>query len=80
MKTDLTITRSGLFSRYLPNTPAGENVWRELAAQTDGTGKVLAIHEASITAQLRAAGYTVSARKPRGPKMTADELLAALGV
>lgn len=75
---DLTYRRSDdLFTLFLPNTPHGENAWRELAAQTDGTGKVLTIHVEETIRQLRAAGYSVS-KESAAPSMDAGALVAAL--
>ncbi len=70
---------TGLFTSFLPNTPAGEDAWREMASK--GHEAILSIHTGAVLAQLRAAGYSVrKALKPA--KVTAseiDNLLAELG-
>ncbi|WP_186083661.1 hypothetical protein [Burkholderia gladioli] len=65
-----------MFTMFYANTPAGEEAWRELAAQTEGTGKVLTQHVDDTVRQLREAGYTVEAGTL--PTESADELLAQL--
>ena len=82
MKPDLTYLDTGLFVSFFAETPAGEGAWDELARHSDGSGRFLSIHREAITAQLRAAGYTVAKRKPAkraGPDDDAA-LLAELGV
>ncbi|ALN21943.1 MULTISPECIES: hypothetical protein [Ectopseudomonas] len=76
---DLSYRHLGLFTSFLANTPAGENAWREIAAKTDGTGKVLSIHAEDTIRQLRAAGYAVA---EAGEVVTGDEdaILAELGL
>lgn len=80
MQSDLTYITTGLFTRFIPHTKAGEDAWREMASHN--ATSVLSIHKASVLAQLREAGYSVKkARKPA--KVTAseiDNLLAELGV
>lgn len=49
-----------MFTAFTPNTAAGEEAWKTIAAHTDGTGKVLHQHVESTVSQLREAGYTVS--------------------
>jgi hypothetical protein len=79
MTTDLTYTAHGLFTSFLPNTPAGEQAWREIADQNDGNAKVLTIHAEAVAAQLRAAGYTVrKVKAKRGTAAEEDALLAEL--
>lgn len=58
-RPDMTYRTDGLFTTFLPQTPAGESAWRELAAKTDGTGKVLATQTEDAVRQLHEAGYTV---------------------
>lgn len=74
---DLTYLRSGdgLFTTFFPNTPAGEKAWGEIAAKTDGTGKILAAHTEAVIQQIRDAGYTV-AKDTSG--QTSDEEAGAL--
>jgi hypothetical protein len=66
MKTDLSFTEDGMFTRFLPNSPAGETAWAELAKNSDGSGAFLTVHAAGIVRQLRAAGYAVSRRRVSG--------------
>jgi len=58
MTHDITYTTSGLFTRFMPNTPAGEDAWRHMEAQY-GTS-VLNIHANNVIGQLRDAGYSVA--------------------
>lgn len=69
----------GLFVQFVPNTPQGENAWRELAAQTEGTGKVLTVHVEDTLRQLRAAGYVVEMEEASAPASDDELLLAELG-
>lgn len=75
--SDLSYTTDSLFTRFIPNTPAGEDAWREMAKQ-DGVAAVLNIHAKAVIAQIRKAGYSVA--KAVKPKESIDEILAALGV
>jgi hypothetical protein len=75
--TDLTYLNTGLFTRFIPNTPAGEDAWRCMVNQ-EGSASVLSIHAANVIGQLRKAGYSVGKGKP--VKMSDDELLTELGV
>lgn len=77
--TDLTYFDDGLFTRFMPETPAGETAWRVIAGQTEGTGKVLTIHADDTCRQLRAAGYSVAKGKRRAPNESdSAALLSAL--
>jgi len=77
--TDLTYITDGLFTRFIPNTPQGEAVWREMA-KDDGCAAVLNIHAVAVLKQLRAAGYSVSKAKPKPVSMEEiDSLLNELG-
>jgi hypothetical protein len=65
MKNDLTYRKQGLFTAFIPETLAGETAWREIAEQTQGTGKVFTAQLPAVLVQLRKAGYTVRvAKKP----------------
>lgn len=70
---DLSYYDSGMFVQFLPNTKEGEQAFNELAAHTDGTGKVFAQHAKATIAQLKAAGYTVG--KGKRPNVTMDDIL-----
>lgn len=77
---DLGWRDDGLFTLFLPNTKAGEDAWRVLAAHTEGTGKVFSHLASNVIRQLRAQGYTV-ARLPANsvtPSEGVDALLAEL--
>jgi hypothetical protein len=81
MKTaDIEYITTGLFTRFIPLTKAGEDAWRVMH-EANGDA-VLSIHAENAIGQLRRAGYKVAkAKKPA--KVTAeevDELLAELGV
>lgn len=69
--TDLTYLNLGLFTVFFPETPAGEDAWRVIAAQ-DGSGKILTVHLASVRRQIRRAGLSVAkARKPAARELDA---------
>lgn len=73
MEYDLHYTQGDMFTAFLPNTLAGEEAWRELAAQTENTGKVFNSHAKSTIQQLRDAGYTVRKAPPVKP-LSADDI------
>lgn len=79
MSADLTYFKAGMFSGFVANTPAGEDAWRELAKQSQGTAKFLTHHMAGIIRQLRAAGYSVAKVKPIKAGEI-DALISALGM
>jgi hypothetical protein len=58
-QADLTYRTQGLFTTFTPHTADGQTAWNEMAAQTDGTGKVLVHQEENVVLQLRQAGYIV---------------------
>lgn len=74
--TDLEYITTCLFTRFMPNTPAGEDAWRTMAAET-GNAAVLSIHAAAVIAQLRKAGYSV-AKARKVDKGEIDKILAEL--
>lgn len=76
MITDIEYSKQGMFTRFYPNTTAGETVWREMAKQ-DGVAAVLHFAAKKTIAQIRAAGYTVS--KMKKPTQSIDQILAELG-
>lgn len=76
MATDLEYINTSLFTRFMPNTPAGENAWRVMAKE-DGNAAVLSIHAKSIIAQLRKAGYSVAKAKNAQAWTSADDDLLA---
>lgn len=75
MICDLEYITSGLFTRFMPCTEAGNVAWREMASE-DGVAAVLSIHANNVIGQLRRAGYSVGKAKP--VKQSVDELLAEL--
>lgn len=80
MKTyDLEYIDTGLFTRFIPNTPEGESAWRTM--DENGGACVFTLHADKAIAQLRKAGYSVK-RAKKQPPLTAcqiDNLLAELG-
>lgn len=76
MTIDLEYRNDGLFTRFVPNTPAGEDAWRVMAEET-GVAAVLNIHAAAVLAQLRRAGYSVA--KAKKSTQSIDDILAELG-
>lgn len=80
MQSDLTYLDKGLFTTFIPHTPAGEAAWLVMAEET-GNAAILSIHSKNVIAQLKKAGYSVAKAK-KAPAWTSadDELLAELGV
>lgn len=74
--TDLEYITTGLFTRFMPNTPAGEAAWAEMA-KDDGCAAVLTTHAKAVIAQLRKAGYSVA--KAKKPTQSIEQILAELG-
>jgi hypothetical protein len=74
--TDLTYTTGDIFTRFYPETTAGENVWREMAKQ-DGVAAVLNFEAAKVIAQIRRAGYSVA--KAKKSNISVDDIFAELG-
>lgn len=78
MKTpDLEYFTTGLFTRFMPNTKAGEVAWTDMHWQNNGAA-ILTIHAANVIKQLRDAGYTVA--KAKKPTQSIDHILAELEV
>lgn len=77
MKADIEYSNHGLFTRFYPNTAAGESVWREMAKE-DGVAAVLSFEAKKTIAQIRAAGYSVA--KAKKTTQSIDDILAELGV
>jgi len=73
---DLTYTQDGMFTRFMPETAAGENVWREMALQNEGVAAVLNFEANKIIQQIRSAGYKVS--KAKKITTSIDDLLSEL--
>ncbi|MFL9611069.1 hypothetical protein ACKF11_13360 [Methylobacillus sp. Pita2] len=79
-KPDLTYkpTDDGLFTAFYANTAAGEKAWREMAEQTDGTGKVFVQHTESVIYQLEQAGYIVAKVNSFKDSISDADLMAEL--
>jgi len=73
---DLIYKQDGMFTRFYPETKAGETAWNEMANQMNGVAAVLNFEAKAVIAQLRAAGYRVS--KASKLNVSDDELLAQL--
>ncbi|TXH10081.1 MAG: hypothetical protein E6R04_06520 [Spirochaetes bacterium] len=73
---DLEYTTDGLFTRFYPQTRAGEVAWKEMA-QFDGTAAVLNFEARRVISDLRRAGYSVAKAKARGAE-SIDEILKEL--
>lgn len=63
--TDLTYITTGMFTRFIPQTDAGEDAWRTMAEKLNGDALVLNIHLKSTLSQLRKAGYKVKKSNPK---------------
>ncbi len=73
---DLSYITQGMWTRFLPESKAGEAAWSQMG---DGT-VILTMHLKNVLAQLRRAGYSVQKAKPVKMTMTDEELLAELMV
>lgn len=74
MENDLDYVTTGMFTAFIPNTPAGVAVWNEMQAQE--AGKTYTMHLKSTLAQLRKAGYKVG--KAKKCTMSIDDILNEL--
>lgn len=79
---DLTYTQCRMFTRFIAQSTAGEDAWREMASKMNGVASVLNFQAKAVISQLRAAGYKVSKAKPVTKKEMNDIYaeLEALGV
>lgn len=75
---DLTYTQDGMFTRFIPETAAGESVWNTMAEQMGGVAAVLNFEANKVIQQIRSAGYKVEKAK----KFTGniDDILKELGI
>ena len=79
MQFDLRATDDGLFTRFTPLTNDGEAAWRKIHVHCPN-GVVPKMHAPAVMRMLRAAGYSVTTRRPaRCSAAESDALLAALG-
>ena len=74
MKIDLTYLKQGLFTAFIPESPEGQDAWREIAAQTEGTGKVFTAQLPAVLSQLRKAGYAVKQSENKSPETLRREM------
>ena len=73
---DLEYINTGMFTRFVANTPAGIEAYNVMAESQGGVAAVLVTQAAAVLAQLRKAGYTVHKAKPCTD--TIDSILAEL--
>lgn len=76
--TDITYTQDGFITKFFPETPAGETIWRTIAEQEGGNAVVFTMHAKNVISQIRRAGYKVTKAKPVKWDVSDDELLAEL--
>jgi len=78
-KHDLTYScTDGIWTRFWPHSPAGEDAWRVMAAaDPDGVVAFAPMQVPGVMRQLKAAGLTVGKAKATRP-LTADEIDAML--
>ena len=79
---DLEYIDHGMFTSFIPVSKEGEVAFNEMAAYTEGTGKVLSMHKQSTIQQLRQAGYKVGKAK-KAKEITAEQaedMLRELGI
>jgi hypothetical protein len=74
MKTDLTYLKQGMFTAFIPESQEGKDAWREIAKQTEGTGKVLTVQLPAVLSQLRKAGYTVKQAEKKSAETIRAEM------
>lgn len=79
MMTDMTYAcHDGIWTRFYPQTPAGDDAWNVMArADKDGVVAFLAHQVPGVMAQLRAAGLIVR-KAPKVKPLTDAELEAFL--
>ena len=76
---DLTYITTGLFTAFIPESPAGIEAYNEIASHNSGVANIFTAHLKSTLSQLRKAGYTVRKAKPAPlSSIRDDELLDAL--
>lgn len=69
--TDLTYTKQGVFTSFMPHTEAGEEAWRTMA--NAGHPRIFTIQLEQVLYQLRSAGYKVSKANKTEPKWTMED-------
>lgn len=75
--TDLTYTTDDMFTRFYPETKDGEQAWKVISEQTEGSGAVFNFQAKATIAHIRKEGYSVRKSKPTAI-LTGDESLAEL--
>jgi hypothetical protein len=78
MTHDLEYKTDGMFTRFYPNTKAGEEAWNTIASQNEGVAAVFTVHLTSTLSQLRKAGYSVKKASKTGSIDDID--LSELGI
>ena len=73
-KIDLTYLKGRVFTKFIPETPEGEEAWNEMCEQGECVVSVWNAQLPSVLRQIRKAGYVV--RKAKPSTMTDEELLA----
>lgn len=76
-KCDITYKDHGLFTSFYPESKDGEIAWKQIAEQTEGTGRVLSIFTKQVIQQLRSAGYIVM-KKPKVKEISMEEIFKEL--
>ena len=62
-QTDLSYTTGDMWTKFYPNTEAGELAYRKMMDE-NGVAAVLNIHAKNVIAQIKKAGYSVAKSKP----------------
>lgn len=78
---DLTYIQDKMFTRFMPESTAGEDAWCEMASKMNGVAAVFNFEATKVISQLRKAGYKVGKAKPEPipSNEEIDELLTLLG-
>ena len=71
---DLTYLKQGLFTAFIAQSKEGEDAWREIAKQTDGTGKVFTVQLLATLKQLKKAGYIVKQSEKKSHEVLRREM------
>lgn len=75
---DITYINDGMFTRFIPESKAGEYIWREMHDKMGHTA-IINFEAKKVIAQIRAAGYKVGKAKPVKAGEI-DAILAELGI
>jgi hypothetical protein len=74
---DFLYSDDGMFVALVPQNAKADVAWLQIAAETDGTGKVPSIHFKAVRAQLQKAGYTCR-KAPKVSQKQLDAIMAEL--